>query len=304
MKLKINTIFYAISVICLLIIIYLVNENYELNADLNTLKQNFNKFESGDYEISQEIKLNQFKEDFYLNQLSISTAIIMTMIGVIATLGGLIGYTSFRDKISRYEKLQEQNQIELKKFIAEITEKTNKNQTQQESNAKILKNEIDSTSTAVTETSNLSYVAMEEIYDFKFNSIADRVENHLYAKNIGLALHGIISLINLAKKRENHLASYKLILQSIHSYGSTSEIFLHIQIVKGYIKTINTITYNLSSVSPIKYEGTDHDKLLKLLNIRNNEDWVKSLKIEKNAHFNGLIDDLLIAIDNTSCYVK
>lgn len=94
---------------------YLLNQNNIQINRIDTLNKTLYDVAAHKHEIYKEIQKTQFKEDYYLNQLSNSTTLIMTMITLIVALGGLITFKSFTDKIKDLEtNLQDQTTINQK----------------------------------------------------------------------------------------------------------------------------------------------------------------------------------------------
>lgn len=91
----------------------LYDQNNVQSSRIDTVNKTLYDIAAHKPEIYKEIQQTQFKEDYYLNQLSNSTTLIMTMIAIIVTLGGFITYKTFDDKVANSEE-------QLKKSIQKI----------------------------------------------------------------------------------------------------------------------------------------------------------------------------------------
>lgn len=108
-----------LTVILVIGFFYILNQNCIQANRIDTLNKTLYDVAAHKHEIYKEIQQTQFKEDYYLNQLSNSTSLIMTMIAIVVTLGGFITYKSFNDKVKNSEEKLE-NQIRKSSEIEEL----------------------------------------------------------------------------------------------------------------------------------------------------------------------------------------
>lgn len=132
MKKQIYLLLGAVIIILLVVSTILFSYNKGLNNRINVISKSIERISSSDSTyVSMEVEKMRFKEDYYIQQQSKDTALILTVFGLITIVFGYLSFNSFRKEVENVvDEIQKNYDVYVEKY---------KNQ---EHNLKVLGNDI------------------------------------------------------------------------------------------------------------------------------------------------------------------
>ncbi|MBA9072591.1 hypothetical protein GGR22_000717 [Flavobacterium gossypii] len=229
-------------IVCFLVLSLFVVKQYDeinnLNSKIDSLSGRLEKSAICDTETLKELSKQQYKEDFYLNQLSNSTTLILSVIGFALVLAGVSSYFIIDEKLeiikqnfrTEHELLSTlfTNTINTQNISIDTFRKDmNANTTQNIADYKELehkmldvKNDLDFESATIKHNEGneaLSYGQLGVFIFFRFRSMSSTSKNIAYYKSRKLddLAQSSIDLLNsrlenLHSKIENYITSNNL----------------------------------------------------------------------------------------------